>query len=389
MKESIKKWLKVFSIITAILFVSLQIKPKLAPFFINKGIENFKKNNFNKSSFYLKIASFFNPREPLIHFKLAQIYRNKRLFYQTIQEYKKALNLNNKFSEASLGLANTYIELGQYDKAIIELNKGLKFNSTNQKIKQSIEIAKYDYTQYLINKATNAYTKKKRDAARKFLKIASELKPDYLFNPFMFENTLTKKESTNKAIAKLEKIVKMDPDYRIAYRLLGDSWLKNLAFKKAIDAYEKYLTIAPNDAAIHNNLAVCYNRLGLLDKSIEQYRIALSLYPDNINIIYGLAYSYLQSEMYQEALNLYNYLIKLQADLPYIYIDLAQIYKKTKKIDMAKNKLKEAIKITSENLKKNPTDQISRITLNEAKALLKTLNNELNTNLQKFNIKLH
>ena len=373
MKELLKKILKVSLVVATTVFIILQVKPSLAPFFINKGIEGFEKNNFNESLFYLKIASFLNPNEPVIHLKLAQIYHNKRLFYRAIQEYKKSLKLNEKFSDSSLGLANTYIEIGQHDEAILALNKALGFNPDDQKIKDLAELAKYDYTQYQINRAANAYTKKQQDEAREFLKSASELKPNFLFNLFVVENILTKNDSENKGIAALERIAKMDPDYRVAYRLLGDSWLENLEYKKAIDAYEKYLAIEPNDAAIHNNLAVCYHRLGLLDKSIEQYRIALSLLPDNINVIYGLASSYRHKDMHEEAINLYDHLLKLDPSLPYAYVELAEIYKNTEKLNEAKEKLEEAIDIATKNLQKDPADKISKIILDKTTASLEEI----------------
>ena len=57
----------------------------------------------------------------------------------------------------------------------------------------------------------------------------------------------------------------------------------------------------------------------------------------------------------------------------YIYTDLAQIYIKTGKLDEAKDKLKTAIKIATDNIQKYPPDQISRIALNKANTLLEEL----------------
>ncbi|MFH1655877.1 MAG: tetratricopeptide repeat protein [Candidatus Omnitrophota bacterium] len=373
MQERIKKILKVLFIIVVIIFVVFQFKPRLAPYFINKGIKNFEENDLNQALLFLKTASALDPDKPVIHFKLAQIYQNKRSFYQAIEEYKKAIKSNPQYAEASVGLAEIYIEIGRHDDALLELNETLKLAPENQKVKEMMELAKYDYTQSQLDKAAKAYMRKERDEAREILKNAAGLQPDYLFNLFVVENILTKKESTNKDITVLEKIVKWDPEYRIVYRLLGDSWLKNLEFKKAISAYEKYLTIEPNDASIHNNLGVCYNRLELLDKSIEQYRIALSLLPDNQNVIYGLASSYRQKEMYEEAIKLYNHLLKLDANIAYAYLDLAKIYKNTEKPDEAKKNLDEAIKIAKDNLQKNPADEISRRTIDKANSLLEEL----------------
>jgi len=373
MKENLREILKILLIIIVAIFVIFQFKPRLAPYFINKGIRNFEENDLNQALLFLKTASALDPDEPVIHFKLAQIFSNKRSFYQAIKEYKKAIKLNPEYAKASIGLAEIYIEIGRHDDALLELNEALKLVPENEKVKEMMELAKYDYTQSQLDKAAKAYMKKERDEAREILKNAAGLQPDYLFNLFVVENILKKEESTTEDITILEKIVKWDPEYRLVYRLLGDSWLKNLEFKKAINAYEKYLTIEPNDASIHNNLGICYNRLELLDKSIEHYRIALSLSPDNQNVIYGLASSYRQKEMYDEAIKLYNHLLKLDVNIAYAYLDLAEIYKNTEKNDGVKKNLEEAAKIASENLQNNPSDEISQKALNKANKLLEVL----------------
>jgi len=371
MREKFKHTIHILIVVLILAFVIIELKPKLAPYFVNKSVTEFEKGNLSESLIYSNIAVQLDPLEPRVHYILGEIYASRQIYGVAIKEHKRTTELNPMFYKSHYALGQIYLKMKRYDDALMELKKVLKIAPANQQAKELIESAKYIYALELINNATDAYQKGERKDARELLQIASEMRRSHMYNLFEISNIYKKKAETDKLINSLEKILRLDPKHRLAYRLIGDIYLENEEYKKAKDSYKKFLSIEPNNASIHYNLAVVYNRLKMYDDSINEFRIALSLIPDNPNIIYGLASTYKNKEMFEEAMNLFEYLLKSGYDFPYLLLDIAEIYTETGKDQDAEAKIKEAIKLCEERLSQDSNELIYRITLDKALTQMK------------------
>ncbi|MFH1941556.1 MAG: protein kinase [bacterium] len=63
------------------------------------------------------------PKEKRVHWDLAYYYIGKALYYEAIEEYNKALELDPNYGFVLNDLAYTYVDLGEYDKAIPYFHK--------------------------------------------------------------------------------------------------------------------------------------------------------------------------------------------------------------------------------------------------------------------------
>lgn len=76
------------------------------------------ERNPEKRFHILKQMAKKYPKEKRVHFSLAAYYQGKKLFYEAIEEFNKALELDPNYGYAINGLAYTYAEMEYFEKAI-------------------------------------------------------------------------------------------------------------------------------------------------------------------------------------------------------------------------------------------------------------------------------
>ncbi|TAG50545.1 MAG: tetratricopeptide repeat protein, partial [Runella slithyformis] len=104
-----------------------------------RGIELLKKGNVEAAIPLLEKASQLDPNNEVIRLYLANAYNNASQFDKAIKEAQAALELFPDFLGALTTLGISYINLAQYDNAIIVLTQVLEEDPRNR-----------DATQYLI-----------------------------------------------------------------------------------------------------------------------------------------------------------------------------------------------------------------------------------------------
>ncbi|WFP51100.1 tetratricopeptide repeat protein [Methylomonas sp. EFPC3] len=143
---------------------------------------------------------------------------------------------------------------------------------------------------------------------------ALERKPDAV-EPLteMVKSYLVMKQS-DKALAKLQQIVKQQPDHFVAYNLIGGAYLNEQKFAEAKAAYQKAESIKPDWYSPYRNLALIElaqkNKAGAIDiykKGIEKTGGAMELVDD-------LARLYHRDGQNQEVLALYEASYKQHPD---------------------------------------------------------------------------
>ncbi|MGR3310564.1 MAG: tetratricopeptide repeat protein [Candidatus Brocadiales bacterium] len=170
---------------------------------------------------------------------------------------------------------------------------------------------------------------------------------------------------------------------------IGQTYLHNNDMKNAKEAFEKATELDPNLTITHFYLAICYERLGNVEKAISETEMYLAEYPDNWVMILGLAELYEETKQREKAKSLkqraftvlkrninmgsessdeylaFSYLLRKQnqkeeaievlkhaATMPLdsktnrdVHYNLASLYYETNRYDMAKEELKNTLKI--------------------------------------------
>jgi len=163
----------------------------------------------------------------------------------------------------------------------------------------------------------------KLEASAEAFQKALARKPDAI-EPLteMVKSYLVLKQS-DKAIAKLQQIIKQQPDHFIAYNLLGGAYLNEQKFNEAKAAYTKALDIKPDWYSPYRNLALIElaqkNKQGAIDiykKGIDKSKGALELVDD-------LARLYHHEGQHEQVLALYEESYKQHPDSPVAINNLA------------------------------------------------------------------
>jgi tetratricopeptide (TPR) repeat protein len=111
---------------------ALDFRPFYADAYAGLGDANAAKGNFDGAVAAYQKALTHNPLNPRVHVSLGKIYYNeKQLYYEAVNAYKKAIELDGRYVEARMGLAEVYEEKGLYQDAIAEYRKVVEEDEKN------------------------------------------------------------------------------------------------------------------------------------------------------------------------------------------------------------------------------------------------------------------
>ncbi|MFA5032468.1 MAG: tetratricopeptide repeat protein [bacterium] len=189
---------------------------------------NIWKNQITLFQNILKYNSFC----PETYNNLGNIYAQKGLLDEAIQEYKKALILNPDSPDIHNNLGDVYERKGLLDEAIQKYKKTLMLNPNTPGIHNN------------------------------------------------FGNIYTKKGLFEEAIQEYKKELILNPNFPEIHNNLGNIYAQKGLFDEAIQEYKKALILNPDSPEIHNNLGDVYERKGLFDKAINESKEAIKLKPD-------------------------------------------------------------------------------------------------------------
>jgi adenylate cyclase len=100
---------------------ALEIRPFYAEAHVGLGDAKAAKGDVDGAVQAYQKALLHNPLNPKVYVSLGKIYYNeKELYYESVNSYKKAIDLDPTFLEARMGLAEVYEDKGLYPEAIAE-----------------------------------------------------------------------------------------------------------------------------------------------------------------------------------------------------------------------------------------------------------------------------
>jgi tetratricopeptide (TPR) repeat protein len=111
---------------------ALELRPFYADAYVGLGDAKAAKSDIDGAVAAYQKALSFNPVDAKVHVSLGKLYyTEKGLYYESVQAYKRAIELDPGYLDARLGLAEVYEDKGLYQEAITEYKKVVDADAKN------------------------------------------------------------------------------------------------------------------------------------------------------------------------------------------------------------------------------------------------------------------
>jgi tetratricopeptide (TPR) repeat protein len=111
---------------------ALEIRPFYADAYVGLGDAKAAQSDVDGAVAAYQKALSFNPINAKVYASLGKLYYSeKQLYYESVQAYKKAIDLDPAYLDARMGLAEVYEDKGLYQQAIGEYRKVIEVDAKN------------------------------------------------------------------------------------------------------------------------------------------------------------------------------------------------------------------------------------------------------------------
>lgn len=362
----IKKVVEVV-IILALLVVGGYIgRNKLAAFYYNKGLLCYDSSSYDNAISYFKKSLDVNPKIALIHYALANTYREAKFDDMALEEYKKAVQLDLEYVNAYLSMARIYSRQGKYDQALEILKDAGSAGLFNDEIKKLKEEISFSCTADFLNNGIDAFLKGDKLTAYDFLNKAIGIKSNLAFAHYTLGYFYYDEKKFKEAQIELENSIKIDDSFWLSHKLLGDINFLKGDYLGAIFRYRAALELNSSDAGLYNDLGLALMQREAYSEAAVYLKEAVRLEPENFNIRYNLASVYRDNSLFEEALAEYKILIESNPDYPNAHNDIGDIYKRQGRKEEAWKEYAKEADYANQKLSSNPNDPVALNNLAEA-----------------------
>jgi serine/threonine protein kinase/tetratricopeptide (TPR) repeat protein len=188
---------------------------------------------------------------------------DKAHFYEAINNFEKAVQIDSTFAVAYLHLGITQYYMYETRKANEAFNiaEKYKYRATDR---ERIQIeAQYSWLfQRDIEKSINTL--------EKGLKSYPNEKNMHLWLGHRYDF----KEKYTEALNQFNEVLKINPDYGLPNKFIGNTYAKIGEYEKALDYMNIYISKYPQNADSYYSLGMIYFRMGRIDQAIDQIKMA-------------------------------------------------------------------------------------------------------------------
>jgi tetratricopeptide (TPR) repeat protein len=228
----------------------------------------------------------------LASFRMSNVWKNtETLWTNVIEKYPDV-------DYAWINRASYYRDLGDFDRALTDANKGISINdNANARVQRGLiyrqmgnpQMALEDYNRALSLEADNTQALTNRGNAYLDLRRYREAIEDY--REVLEAEPYNVKTRVNYAIAysslrefdsaerQFEIAQGYNPDYPDLYLNRAIMCYESGQYAQAIPNYQQYLRFKPDDHQIYNDLGVVYSITGNFSKAVEVLTQAIQLSP--------------------------------------------------------------------------------------------------------------
>ena len=190
------------------------------------------------------------PASATAHLDLAKVYRQSRMYSESIKEYKEALRLRPDYFEAYLRLGDCYAEVASFfwDES------GNKYHEAAAKNYEQALRLKPTSTEAVLGLGEAYSGMLRQEDALQMFKLAISIKADY--------------DEAYYEMGEAYRLIGFDQKIRSA-ELPRDEWRKSYGL--AIEAYKKAVAINPSNSTAWCQVGSVYKELGRDDQAISSF----------------------------------------------------------------------------------------------------------------------
>lgn len=238
---------------------------------------DFTRRNEESIKLHQEIIDEF-PYNELAWFNLAAAYQGLKLYEKSVDAYKYAVVIDEKFDYAFRNMGDAYIRLRKFKDAIEVLEKVLELSRPEDVIFEAIG---------------HCYDKLKNYAqARFYYRKASHLSPDDSKLYYKIACTYIQEHQWSQAVKQLESamhIHRMQPEYNLA---MGECKMQLGNVKDAIQHFTNAVRSRPKNIAGWEALIRCLYNVSYYEEALEQVFAAIKLTEGKALFIYYLSAVY-------------------------------------------------------------------------------------------------
>ena len=197
------------------------------------------------------------------YYNNGKICFNHEQYNQAIFEFQQAIEIDQNFKDAHLGLSKAYFKLEDLEAAERKVREALQIDSTYQPA----------------------------------VELLGEIKQKYKERGDDYRN----RKAYAKAVKSYQQAIRIDDKYKKAYNNLGMVYQDMREYRKAINAYQQAISIDDKYKKAYNNLGMVYHKIGEHAKAVNSLKCAIVINPDYQTAHHNLAFIYFEMENLQDA----------------------------------------------------------------------------------------
>ncbi len=226
-----------------------------------------------------------------------------------------------------------------YSSALEEYKKALELNENNIEALKGAGLCTFNL--------------KNNEMAIEYFQKAIEITPDDATSLYYLGSLSVLTERTEDAIAYAKKVIELRPDYFDAYKILFTLYLKNQRHTEMIELqkeFEQNNVQSINDDTVHLVIGTMYMSKKQYKEAIEFLKAAHKISPKKEQILNNLGMCYMALKDYDAAINAFNKAIELNPNYHLTYANLATTYQVKGELLLALETYNKALELAPDNL---------------------------------------
>ena len=292
------------------------------------------------------LLRLFRSQKNTLYEEAIQRY-NSHEYGQAIEEFEKIIRegtspkgLHYRLSyfylgQARLELGILLFALGNFSKAVPELEKAAKFDPDNIDIYEYLGICYNNVGEFEKAISTFEY----------FL----DRKPNHLQSRLKLEITYHNIKMWDKAISTCKEILQKAPDYADVHFYLGLAYLGKGEASKAVLSFDNALKINPRYVSAQIKLGITLAYLGDLDAALSRISQTVKAFPKYADLDYFLGIVYAGRDEIPQAIDCFRQALEINPSFRNARIKLGMILCKTGNFRKALNEFEQAQELDPED----------------------------------------
>jgi tetratricopeptide (TPR) repeat protein len=167
----------------------------------------------------------------------------QKKFAEALAFYQEFVDKNPSLYKVRLNVANCYMELQEYDQAIVEYQKVLDGMNAEAPDKRDNKLMAQVYAGI-----GDAYMRQNKfKEAEQYFKKSIDIDPADHALAYNVAEIMMQANNADEAIRYYEMAIRIKPDWPKSYLKLGYAWLNKGNNQKAVESFSKFVEISPPD----------------------------------------------------------------------------------------------------------------------------------------------